>query len=80
MTMINLLGDKTMSSTNIYHECGYPLIMESVKQGSQFIAEFFDPQIKDHAEKVTVCPCCQQFLGQKPKETMEPLSYFNSSD
>lgn len=54
-----------MSSTNIYHECGYPLIMESIEQGSKFIAEFYDAKIKDHAEKVKVCPCCEQHLGHK---------------
>lgn len=49
---------------NIYHACGYPLLMESLKQGSQFITEFFDPQSKDHAQKVTQCPYCQQPLGK----------------
>lgn len=49
---------------NFYHECGYPLLVESLSYGDKFLTEYYDPNVKDHAEKVRCCPKCGQHLGR----------------
>lgn len=44
--------------------CGGQLLMESIFREGKFITEFFNPQVKDHAEKVTCCPHCGEPLGR----------------
>lgn len=48
----------------VYHECGYPLLVESISQGNSFLTDYYDPKIKDHPEKVTRCPHCNKRLGK----------------
>lgn len=59
----------------MYHECGYPLLIESISQGDKFLTEYFDPKIKDHSEKVKYCPCCEKRLGKIPPH--EQAAMFN---
>lgn len=52
---------------DMYHHCGKHIVMNSVYQNKNFVTEFYDPKIKDHAEKITFCPGCGEPLGKMYK-------------
>lgn len=66
----------------IYHSCGAQLFMESQFDGQHFIAEFYDPTVKDRAERVCSCPRCGEALGKMPNVpnadiSIESISWVN---
>jgi hypothetical protein len=60
----------------IYHSCSYPLLLESERQGNVFVGQFYDAKVKDHAEKVSNCPCCGEQLGKVSKAMNLALNQF----
>ena len=49
------------------HDCKYPLLVDLIPQGKLFLAEVYDPMIKDHAERIYCCPQCGKSLGHEER-------------
>jgi hypothetical protein len=48
---------------HMYHECGHPLWVDSIKEHNHCLTQFYDAREKRPQTPIIMCPSCHQALA-----------------
>jgi len=68
------LTQQEVSYMYMYHECGHPLWVESIKEHNHCLTQFYDAREKRPQEPIIMCPSCSQALAHMPPHQKAMLS------